>query len=208
MDELGFNKIAAAVLATALGVMFLRELPHQLMHSNAPEVPVYSVGPIEVASSEDVVDLPFPQPEWVAAMDAEQGAKVFKKCQSCHKVEEGAANGTGPALWGVVGNPTGTHPGFSYSTAMTSTGYNWTFEELDAFLKKPAAHLKGTKMAFIGLKKAEDRAAVIEYLRINDSTPEARPVAVVMETAEPVVEAPAETMEDVIEDVTPAPEGH
>ena len=160
MDELGFNKIAGAVLATALGVMVLREVPHFFMHTDAPETPVYSVGAIEIASGEEeAIDLPFPQQSWVDAMNAEEGAKVFKKCQSCHNVEAGGANGTGPALYGVVGNQAGSHAGFNYSSAMSSVGYNWTFEELDGFLTKPAAHLSGTKMAFIGLKKEEDRAA-------------------------------------------------
>ncbi len=181
MDELGFNKIAAAILATGLGVMLLREVPHFLIHADAPDVPVYSVGAIEVASAVEEVELPFPQPEWVAAMDAEKGARVFKKCQSCHKVEEGAPNGTGPGLWGVVGNTKGTHAGFSYSAAMGAAEYDWTFEQLDGFLEKPSAHIKGTKMAFVGLRKPEDRAAVIEYMRINDPNPEPRPVPVVPE---------------------------
>jgi cytochrome c len=188
MDELGFNKIAAAVLATALGVMFLRELPHFLMHAEAPDVPVYFVGPGIDKDPEPVVDLPFPQPDWVAAMDAERGAKVFKKCQSCHKVEEGAPNGTGPGLWNVVGNTAGTHAGFSYSAAMAGAGYAWDYEQLDGFLEKPSAHMKGTKMAFVGLKKPADRAAVIEYLRINDANPEPRPVAIMPEPVETVSE--------------------
>lgn len=213
MDELGFNKIAAAVLATGLGVMLLREVPHFLMHAEAPEVPVYFVGAAPTANtSGEEVELPFPQADWVAAMDAEKGARVFKKCQSCHKVEEGAPNGTGPGLWGVVGNTKGTHAGFSYSAAMGAAEYDWTYEELDGFLTKPAAHLKGTKMAFVGLRKPEDRAAVIEYMRINDSNPEPRPEPAFVEVMEEVVEAlddtaaDAPTLEDVVETVTDAVE--
>lgn len=194
MDELGFNKIAGAILATALGVMVLREVPHFFMHTDAPETPVYSVGAIDLgAGEEEAIDLPFPQQSWVDAMNADDGAQVFKKCQSCHNVESGGANGTGPGLYGVVGNPAGSHPGFNYSSAMSSVGYNWTYEELDAFLTKPAAHISGTKMAFIGLKKEEDRAAVIEYLRVNDSSPEPRPEAV----AAPEPEEPTDMAEDM-----------
>lgn len=198
MDELGFNKIAAAVLATGLGFMVLNELPHFLMHSESPAVPVYSVGPIITVDDGPVVELPFPQADWVAAMDAERGARVFKKCQSCHKVEEGGANGTGPGLWNVVGNMSGTHAGFTYSSAMASAGYVWDYEQLDGFLEKPSAHMKGTKMAFVGLKKPADRAAVIEYLRVNDSTPEPRPVAAIVEAVEPVVQV--EALETVVTD--------
>lgn len=192
MDELGFNKIAGAILATALGVMVLREVPHFFMHTDAPETPVYSVGAIDMgAGEEEAIDLPFPQQSWVDAMDADEGAKVFKKCQSCHNAEQGGANGTGPNLYGVVGSQTGHHPGFNYSTAMTSTGFDWTYEHMDAFLTKPAAHVKGTKMAFIGLKKEEDRAAVIEYLRIHADNPVPKPEA----KAAPAPEEPTEMAE-------------
>lgn len=199
MDELGFNKIAAAVLATALGVMFLREAPHFFMHAEGPDAPVYSVGPIEVASTDAaVLDLPFPQADWVNSMDAERGAKVFKKCQSCHNVEAGGSNGTGPALYGVVGNTSGTHAGFTYSTAMATAGYAWDYEQLDGFLKKPSKHMKGTKMSFAGLKKPADRAAVIEYLRVNAPAPVPRPEAAPGPEDITSVEAPSiEGMEDV-----------
>ena len=111
-------------------------------------------------------------------------------------VESGGANGTGPALYGVVGNPAGSHAGFNYSSAMSSVGYNWSFEELDSFLTKPAAHISGTKMAFIGLKKEEDRAAVIEYLRVNDSSPEPRPEAVAAPEPEEATEMAEDTSSD------------
>lgn len=201
MDELGFNKIAGAILATALGVMVLREVPHFFMHTDAPETPVYSVGAIDLGvGEEEAIDLPFPQQSWVDAMNAEEGAQVFKKCQSCHNVEAGGANGTGPALYGVVGNQVGSHAGFNYSAAMASAGYDWTFEQLDGFLTKPAAHLSGTKMAFIGLKKAEDRAAVIEYLRVNDSNPVPRPEPV----AAPEPEEPTDMAEEGSAETTDA----
>ena len=192
MDELGFNKIAGAILATALGVMVLREVPHFFMHTDAPEVPVYSVGAIDLGSGEEeVLDLPFPQQSWVDAMDADEGAKVFKKCQSCHNVEAGGPNGTGPNLYGVVGGPTAHKSDFSYSSAMASAGYNWTYEQLDGFLTRPAAHLSGTNMAFIGLKNEEDRAAVIEYLRVNAASPIDRPEP----KAAPEPEEPTEMVE-------------
>jgi len=176
MDDLGFNKIAGALLGTALGVMILMKLPVIFMHDQGDAI-VYGsdikVGPDTPAESKP---LPFPQAEWVSAMDEVRGAKVFKKCTSCHNVEEGGANGTGPALYGVVGNDKAIGDGFAYSSALTGLGGQWTYEELDAFLAKPSAYAKGTKMNFIGLKKAEDRAAVIEYMRVNGSADFARPV--------------------------------
>lgn len=193
MDELGFNKIAGAVLATALGVMVLREAPHFFMHSEMPETPAYSVGPIEVETTGEAEPLPFPQPEWVAAMDATRGAKVFKKCTSCHNADNGGADGTGPNLWNIIGATAGAKGGFKYSNALASSGITWSYEELDGFLAKPTKYVSGTNMNFVGLKKEKDRAAVIELLRQAADTPMAQPAAAVAETApmEETAEAPA-----------------
>lgn len=98
----------------------------------------------------------------------EEGENVFKKCKSCHQVGEGAKNRTGPMLNGIVGHPAGAIEGFRYSNVMADAGAGglvWTEEELAAFLAKPKAYMKGTKMSFAGLRKDEDIAAVIEYLK-------------------------------------------
>jgi cytochrome c len=185
MDDLGFNKIAGAVLAVVLGMLLLMKLPGILMNGQGEEI-AYKVGPIDVpGGDEEEIELPFPQADWVAAMDAAKGARVFRKCQSCHNVEPGGANGTGPALYGVVMNGKGVHEGYSFSTALAIPGEIWTYESLDKFLEKPSAYAPGTKMNFVGLKKPEDRAAVIEYLRVADSAPSPRPEPAL---AEPVVE--------------------
>ena len=177
MDDLGFNKIAGAVLATGLGFMLLMKLPGVVMGHTGEEI-AYKVGAIEVdAGAPEEIDLPFPQADWVAAMDAAKGAKVFKKCKSCHNVDVGGANGTGPALYGVVGNDVATHAGYSYSAALTGLDGNWDYEALDAYLTKPSKYAPGTKMNFVGLKKPADRAAVIEYLRVSDPTPTPQPTA-------------------------------
>lgn len=195
MDELGFNKIAGAVLATVLGVMVLREVPHFFMHSEMPDTPAYRVGPVESPTDGPVEELPFPQADWVAAMDAERGAKVFKKCTSCHNADNGGKNGTGPNLWNVVGATAGTHEGFKYSGAMASSGLTWTYEELDGFLAKPTKYLSGTNMNFVGLKKESDRAAVIELLRLASDAPVAQPEAFIAEVdvtdTAPIIEEPA-----------------
>ena len=203
MDELGFNKIAGAVLAVGLGIMVLRTVPHALMHADMPETPAYRVGPVEVAAADDSEPLPFPQADWVNAMDAERGARVFKKCTSCHNADNGGANGTGPNLWNVVGAKAGTHAGFKYSGAMAGSGITWTYEELDGFLQKPTKYLSGTNMNFVGLKKETDRAAVIELLRQAADAPIAQPEPAVAEVAVPaeeaaIVEAPAEDPTDTV----------
>lgn len=107
----------------------------------------------------------------VAALDEElikKGKKVFKKCKACHKIGEGAKNGTGPLLNGIVGSPAGAVEGFKYSKAMAEAGAGglvWTPEELTAFLTKPKKYMKKTKMSFNGLKKEKDLAAIVEYLK-------------------------------------------
>lgn len=96
--------------------------------------------------------------------DVAAGKKVFRKCQACHVVEKGK-NRVGPSLYGVIGRKAGSVDGFKYSDAMSSYGEVWTEEALDNYLQSPRDVVKGTKMAFPGLKKAEDRADVIAYLK-------------------------------------------
>nr|WP_321254762.1 c-type cytochrome [uncultured Ruegeria sp.] len=109
--------------------------------------------------------------EQTAALDPEMiesGKKVFKKCQSCHQVGESAKHRTGPALNGIIGANAGAVEGFKYSKAMKAAaddGLVWTDEEMAAFLAKPKAYMKGTRMSFAGLKKEDDIQAVIVYLK-------------------------------------------
>ena len=184
MDDLGFNKIAGAVLATGLAMLLLMKLPGLFM-AHAGEEIAYDGGfePVPPGGkTTPEIDLPFPQADWVSAMDATKGAKVFKKCKSCHNVEPGGVHSTGPALYGVVGNDIASKDGFKFSAAMTGLEGNWTYEALDEYLKKPAKYAPGTAMNFVGIKKPEERAAVIEYLRAADDSPEALPVAASAET--------------------------
>ncbi|MFT4708528.1 MAG: cytochrome c2, partial [Ascidiaceihabitans sp.] len=123
--------------------------------------------PVEEAAAEVVDEVVVA----VAAFDpalADAGKKVFKKCKSCHQLGDGAKNRSGPILTGVVGKTAGAVDGFKYSKPMKAAaadGLIWTAAELDAFLKKPKAYMKGTKMGFSGLKKEDDRVAIIEYLK-------------------------------------------
>jgi cytochrome c len=107
------------------------------------------------------------------AADVKAGEAVFAKCKSCHTIEAGGPNGTGPNLHGTLGKKPGTHPGFAYSQAMIEHGNKvgvWGYEEISEFLTAPQKHVSGTKMTFVGLKKPEDRIAVIAYLHSEGST--------------------------------------
>ncbi|EBA05673.1 c-type cytochrome [Sagittula stellata] len=99
--------------------------------------------------------------------DAKKGERVFRKCQACHAVGEDAKNKVGPVLNGVVGRPVASVEDFAYSDTlkeMGAEGKTWTPEDLAAFLEKPRDYAKGTKMAFAGLRKEEERADVIAFL--------------------------------------------
>lgn len=96
--------------------------------------------------------------------DATRGAKVAKKCASCHNIAKGAAAKVGPNLYAVVGRAKGSMAGFSYSEGLKGKGGSWDRDSLNQFLTKPKEYIAGTKMAFAGLKKPQDRADVILFL--------------------------------------------
>ena len=97
--------------------------------------------------------------------DIDRGTKIFKKCASCHSIAKGEAARVGPNLYGVIGRKRGSFVGFSYSEAMKAKGGNWDSESINSFITKPKEYLPGTKMAFAGLKKPQDRADVVLYLQ-------------------------------------------
>lgn len=107
----------------------------------------------------------------------EKGAAVFKKCASCHTVNEGGKNGQGPNLYNIVGRGLGSVEGYKYSKAMSGKGGVWDYESLAAFIYKPKDWLKGTKMAFAGLRKEKDLANLMAYLGSLSATPKPLPAA-------------------------------
>ncbi len=98
--------------------------------------------------------------------DADAGKKVFNKCKACHALEAGK-NRIGPSLHGIIGRESGKAEGFKYSDAMMNAGITWTDENLSQYLEKPKDFIPGNKMAFVGLKKEDDREDVIAYLKAN-----------------------------------------
>jgi len=100
------------------------------------------------------------------AGDAKKGEKVFRKCKACHTLEAGKHK-VGPSLAGVIGREAGQAEGFKYSSAMQESGITWTEENLDKYLEKPKKFVKGTRMAFAGLKKKSQRDDVIAYIKAN-----------------------------------------
>lgn len=154
--------LCGAFLVFLLGKWAAEELYHTEAHGEASYViEVEEAGAEEVA---EVVDFG----ELMASADVGKGAKVFKKCSACHKLEAGA-NATGPYLYGVVGREFASADGFGYSGALSGMSGTWTAEELDAFLTKPSSYVPGTTMSFSGLKKQSDRVNLIAYLDSLDN---------------------------------------
>jgi cytochrome c len=176
MDSFELNKIIAAILMVALLIIGIGKLSNVIFHVEKPETPGYSVE-VEQATvvssqtssqpTEDKVDIA----SLIAMGDIATGEKVFKKCAACHSIVKGGKNNIGPALYNVVGRDVGAVGDYKYSKALASYGKAWTFEELNGYLLKPAKWIKGTKMAFAGLRKEKDRASVILYLNQNSDNP-------------------------------------
>lgn len=106
----------------------------------------------------------------VYAQDAGHGEKIFLRCKACHQIGEGAKTLVGPELNGVVGRPSGSIEGYSYSDGMKNSHLTWTDDNLSEYLKSPKQKVPGNKMAFPGLMKPEDVADVIAYLKQFDAS--------------------------------------
>ena len=176
MDSFELNKIIAAILMVALLIIGIGKLSNVIFHVEKPETPGYSVE-VEQATviSSEVSSQPAENKIDIAVLiamgDIATGEKVFKKCAACHSIVKGGKNNIGPALYNVVGREVGAGDVYKYSKALTAYGKAWTFEELNGYLLKPAKWIKGTKMAFAGLRKEKDRASVILYLNQNSDNP-------------------------------------
>ena len=181
MDSFEINKIIAAILMTALVVIGIGKLADIMFHVDKPQESAYKIEGVEVASSSKtkkeektvakVVDIN----SLLAMGDVSHGEKVFKKCSACHMIATDGKNMIGPNLWGVIGRQAGSIGDYKYSKAMIAYGKKWSFEEMNSYLIKPQAYIKGTKMAFAGLRKQKDRASVILYMNSKSSSPKALP---------------------------------
>ena len=177
MDSFELNKIIGAVLLTALIIIGIGKFTDILFHVEKPKESAYKVEGLEVASTTasgqeaakvvEAVDIK----ALLAMGDLAHGEKVFKKCTACHMIAAGGKNMIGPNLWSVIGRQAGVVSDYKYSKAMIAYGKEWTFEEMNSYLIKPQAYIKGTKMAFAGLRKEKDRASVILYLNQNSDNP-------------------------------------
>lgn len=117
------------------------------------------------ASAPTVATAPADLQALLAAADPEKGKVLFLQCRACHSLEAGGANKVGPNLHGVFGRKAGLAPGFGYSEAFTQASIVWSAETLDAWLARPSDFLPGNRMVFVGIRKPEDRANLIAFLK-------------------------------------------
>jgi cytochrome c len=180
MDSFEFNKIAGAVLGTALVVFGLKEVAGIIYHADAPEKPGMVIDVAEAASTQGEAaaeETPSkPIGELLAAADAAKGEGGMKACKACHTWDNGGANKAGPNLWNIVGRNIAAGEGFKYSSAFTEkSSETWSYEALDGFLKKPKEYIPGTKMGYAGIKDEEKRADLIAFLRTLSDSPQPLP---------------------------------
>jgi len=179
MDSFEWNKIAGGVLGTLLFIVALKIAAGFIFEVPEPAKPGYVVaGVTEDTGTGTTAPVEETIPDWGTVLpkaDVAAGKSISTRCEQCHDLSKGGPNKIGPNLWGVVGRPRASHPGFEYSSAMKAKGGTWTFDELFKFIKLPGAYIPGTKMSFAGLSKADDRINLIAYLRTLSDSPVAIP---------------------------------
>ena len=182
MDSFELNKIIAAVLLTVLIIIGIGKFTDIIFHVEKPKESAYKIEGLEIVSTSssssgmeskivEAVDIK----ALLATGDLGHGEKVFKKCSACHMIASGGKNMIGPNLWSVIGRTAGSVSDYKYSKAMIAYGKEWTYEEMNSYLIKPQAYVKGTKMAFAGLRKEKDRASVILFMNSKSTSPKPLP---------------------------------
>lgn len=173
MNFFELNKLAAGLLVALLlmtGVRLLADRLYEPSHAPATHAAIATPPPSRPAAQ---AAPPVDFMALLAGADLARGERVARKCTACHTFTKDGPNRIGPNLWEVVGRPIAEHEGFRYSSALEGLkGQTWDIDALNAFLEKPRTYARGTSMSFAGLRKPQDRANLIAYLRsLSDSPP-------------------------------------
>jgi cytochrome c len=176
IDSYTLNTVAGWVLGSALLAFGLNTLAEAVYHSEAPEKPGMVV---EIADEAPAADEGPGETVQIATLladaDPKAGEDASRACHACHTFGKGEAPAVGPNLWGVVGRPIASTE-YAYSDALKAkSGETWTFEALNDFIHNPRGYAPGTKMAYGGMKRDEQRADLLAYLRTLSDNPEPLP---------------------------------
>lgn len=199
MSSFEFNKVFAAILVAGITAMLSGFIADKLIHPKELKEDAVAIEGGAVASGGPKVEKKAePIAHLIATADVARGEKLSKACAACHSFDNGGPSKVGPNLWNTMGAAKASKGGFEYSSSLAGMGGSWGYTEMNQFLWKPKKYVPGTKMNYNGIKKPEDRAAMIAWLRTLSSSPKALPSAgeIASEAAllapAPVEEAPAE----------------
>ena len=170
------NKVIVSIILAVILVWGINKITDIIFYVEKPEKSAYQVASTSTTTTTETNSTSSDSESGeimalLASASVADGKKVFKKCAACHTISKGGGNKIGPALWGVLGRQAGSISDYKYSKAMITYGKIWSFNEMNSFLKKPKDWIKGTKMSFMGLKNAKERAAVILYMNENTDSP-------------------------------------
>ena len=174
MNSFEINKVISSIILVILVIIGINKLADIVYHVKAPESNAYKItAEIKEISKDDSIKVKGVDniKALLALGSIDHGKTVFKKCAACHSISKDGAHKIGPALWGIIGRKAGSIGDYKYSKAMNEFGKIWDFERMNTFLIKPRDYVKGTKMAYVGLKKEKDRASIILYLNEQSDFP-------------------------------------
>ncbi|MGB6535362.1 MAG: cytochrome c family protein [Xanthobacteraceae bacterium] len=176
MDSFELNKILGALLGTCLVLLAVHLAAGTIFAATVPAKPGYVIVVKQEQPSTPngtAAAPPAEQPieNLLASASTQQGAQTAKECELCHNLGKGQGAKVGPDLYGVVGRPVASEPGFGYSAALKAKGGTWTFDALNVWLTNPRADVPGTLMTFAGIAGEKQRANVIAYLNSNSDHP-------------------------------------